>query len=86
MDAAGNQWFFGPLNPEFALGRGIRRTMPDFFFLKKFARSPRYALTFFVEKVSASFVSALAPNAKSGCFFPNWTVFTGNIWTVTGRR
>ena len=53
-------------NPDFALGRGIRRTMPDFFVLKRLDRSHRYALAFFVEKVLASFVSVLTPNAKSG--------------------
>ena len=57
---------FDRLNPKFALGRGIRRTMRDFFFLKKLDRSHRYALTFFVEKISALFVSVLAPNAKFG--------------------
>ena len=40
--------------------------MRDFFLLKKFDRSHRYALTFFVEKISALFVSVLAPNAKFG--------------------
>ncbi|MBI2118499.1 MAG: hypothetical protein HYT97_02600 [Elusimicrobia bacterium] len=54
------------LNPDFALGRWIRRMMADFFVLKKFDRRQRYALTFFVEKVSPSFVSVLTPNAKSG--------------------
>jgi hypothetical protein len=77
------------LNPDFALGRGIRRRKPDFFFLKKFVRCPYIDLTFFVAveedgvavlmkngasapramgapKVSASFVSVLTPNAKSG--------------------
>jgi transposase len=53
-------------NPNFAIGRGIRRRMRDNFFLKKFARSPRYALTFFVDIVSASSVSMLTPIAKCG--------------------
>jgi hypothetical protein len=38
--------------------------MPDFFFLKKFVRCPGIALTFFVEKASASFVSVLGPTKK----------------------
>jgi len=59
-------WTAWYLNPDFALGRGIRRTMPDFFFLKKLDRRHRYALAFFVEKATASFVSVLAPNAKYG--------------------
>src|SRR3989339_1181838 len=54
------------LNPEFAIGRGIRRTMPDFFFRKKLNRMQRYAFAFFVKKASASFASVLAPIAKSG--------------------
>jgi len=41
------------LNPDFALGRGIRRMMPDFSVLKKFVRCLYSALPFFVEKVSA---------------------------------
>jgi hypothetical protein len=53
-------------NPNFALGRWSRRTMPDFFFLKKFDRSHRYALTFLVEKASPSFALSHAPNAKFG--------------------
>jgi hypothetical protein len=72
----------GKLNPDFALGRGIRRRRPDFFFLKKFGRCPSIDLTFFVEKAAASYVShqrlcrprcrtlcarpVLTPNAKSG--------------------
>jgi len=54
------------LNPEFAIGRGIRRTMPDFFFRKKLNRMQRYAFAFFVKKASSSFASVLAPIAKSG--------------------
>ncbi|MBK8576222.1 MAG: methyltransferase domain-containing protein [Elusimicrobia bacterium] len=54
------------LNPDFALGRGIRRRRPDFFFLKKSVRCPRINLTFFVENAASSFVSVLAANAKSG--------------------
>jgi hypothetical protein len=53
-------------NPDFAIGRGIRRRRPDFFFLKKFVRCPRIDLTFFIEKAAAFFVSVLAPIAKSG--------------------
>jgi len=36
--------------------------VPDFFFLKKFDRRQRYALTFLVEKASASFALSYAPN------------------------
>jgi GMP synthase (glutamine-hydrolysing) len=53
-------------NPDFAIGRGIRRRMPDFFVLKKLVRCFGIALTFFVEKASASSVSVLTPIAKSG--------------------
>jgi len=56
-------------NPEFAIGRGIRQTMPDFFFRKKLNRMQRYAFAFFVKKASASFASVLAPIAKSGFKF-----------------
>jgi len=54
------------LNPDFAIGRWIRRTMSDFFVLKKFDRRQRYALTFFVEKASTSLVSSDTPIAKYG--------------------
>jgi hypothetical protein len=44
--------------------------MPDFSVLKKFGRCPKSPSPFFVGKVSAvgsaSFVSVLTPNAKSG--------------------
>jgi|GEM_PF-138509 len=53
-------------NPDFALGRGIRQRMPDIFFLKKFVHGTTMAFTFFVETISASFVSVLTPNAKFG--------------------
>jgi len=54
------------LNPNFALDRGIRRRMPDIFFLKKFVHATSMAFTFCVETASAFFVSVLASNAKSG--------------------
>jgi len=53
-------------NPNFAIGRGIRRRRPDIFFLRKFVHGTTRAFTFFVETVSASFVSVLTPIAKSG--------------------
>src|SRR3989339_184496 len=67
-------WMSYPLslNPEFAIGRGIRRTMRDFFFRKKLNRSQRYAFAFFVEKASALFASVLAPIAKSGFNLPHF--------------
>ncbi|MBP8005195.1 MAG: hypothetical protein KA044_09165, partial [Elusimicrobia bacterium] len=52
------------VNLNFSVGRGIRRTMPDFFFFKKFVRCHRIDLTFFVEKATASFVSVLVPTEK----------------------
>ena len=72
----------GRFNPDFAIGRGIRRRILDFFFLKTLNRRFHYAFAFFVEKVSAfcraslqpmapckGFVSVLAPIAKSGFKF-----------------
>ena len=65
-----NYSFCVQFNPDFALGRGIRRMMPEFSVLKKFVRCPKSPSPFFVGKVSAvgsaSFVSVLTPNAKSG--------------------
>jgi len=52
--------------PNFALDRGIRRRMPDIFFLKKFVHATSRAFTFCVETASAFFVSVLASNAKPG--------------------
>jgi hypothetical protein len=53
-------------NPDFAIGRGIRRRIRDFFFLKTLNRRHRYAFAFFVEKATGFFLSVLAPIAKSG--------------------
>jgi len=53
-------------NPDFAIGRGIRRRRPDIFFLRKFVHGTTMAFTFFVETISASFVSVLTPIAKFG--------------------
>jgi hypothetical protein len=60
------------LNPDFAIGRGIRRRIRDFFFLKTLNRRHRYAFAFFVEKATGFFLSVLAPIAKSGL---NETIF-----------
>jgi len=54
------------LNPDFAIGRGVRRRKSDIFFLRKFVHGTTMAFTFFVETVEASFISVLTPIAKSG--------------------
>ena len=74
-------------NPDIAIGRGIRRPWPDFFFRKMFDRSPRYDLTFSVEKVAATIVSVRAPIAKSG-ITPLWCHSrpTGRESSVVFRR
>jgi hypothetical protein len=41
------------------LGRGIRRRIRDFFFLKTLVRSPTTPFAVFVEKVADPFVSVL---------------------------
>jgi hypothetical protein len=54
------------LNPDVATGRGIRRRLRDFFFLKTLNRRHRTAFAFFIEKATGFFLSVLAPIAKSG--------------------
>ncbi len=80
------------LNPKFALGRGILANNAGLFLPQKIrAVSHHYALTFFVEKVSALFVSVLAPNAKFGLnqggssrriFFPG-SFIEGKMLSIT---